>query len=75
MFLGEEAFLPLTLVGFEECAIAGACRHKIGNVHELETASSEGQVGMVAFDDQIDTREMNQVGNRAIFQHVQIVFA
>ena len=30
---------------------------------------------MVAFDDQINARAMDQVGNQDIFQHVQIVFA
>ena len=54
MFVGEEPFLPLTLVGFEEGAITGACCHEVGDVHELETAGSEGQAGMVAFDGQID---------------------
>ena len=51
MFLREEPFLPLTLVGFEEGAISGACRHKVADVHELETTGSESQVGVVALDD------------------------
>ena len=72
MLLGEEPFLPLTLVGFEEGAIAGACRHEVGDVHELEAAGSEGQVGVVALDGQIDAQAMDQVGNQDI---VQIVFA
>ena len=75
MFLRKEPFLPLTLVGFEKGAIAGACCHEFGDVHELEGASSQGQVGVVAFDGQIDARAMDQVGNQDIFQHVQIVFA
>ena len=62
MFIGKEPFLPLTLVGFEKGAIAGACRHEVGDVHELELAGSQGQV-----DGQIDARAMDQ--------HVQIVFA
>ena len=53
MFIGEEPLLPLTLVGFEEGSITGACRHEVGDVHELESAGSKGQVGMVAFDGQI----------------------
>ena len=65
----------LTLIGFEEGAIAGACRHEIGNVHELEATSSEDQVGVVALGDQIDAQAMHQVRNQDIFQHVQIVFA
>ena len=75
MFGLKEPLLPLTLVGFEEGAIAGACRHEVGDVDELEGASSQGQVGVVAFDGQIDARAMDQVGNQDIFQHVQIVFA
>ena len=75
MFVGGEPFLPLTLVGFEEGAITVACRHEVGEVHEPDGAGSQGQVGVVAFDDQIDARVMDQVGNQDIFQHVQIVFA
>ena len=73
--MGEEPFLPLTLVGFEEGAITGACRHEVGDVHELEGGGAQGQVGVVSLDDHIDTRAMNQVGNQEIFEHVQIVFA
>ena len=40
-----------------------------------ETAHSEGQVGMVALDGQIDARVVDQVWNQDIFQHIQIVFA
>ena len=54
MFVGEEPFLALTLVGFEEGGITGACRHEVGDVHKLESAGSEGQVGMVALDGQIN---------------------
>ena len=72
MFVGEEPLLPLTLVGFEEGSITGACRHE---AHELEGAGSQGQVGVVVFDGQIDARAMDQVGNQDIFKHVQIVFA
>lgn len=75
MFVGEEPLLPLTLIDFEEGTITGTCRHEVGDVHELEDAGSEGQVGVMAFDDQIDARAMDQVGNQDIFQHVQIVFA
>ena len=50
----ERTFLPLTLVGFEKGAIAGTCHHEVGDVHELEGAGSQGQVGVVAFDGQID---------------------
>ena len=75
MFVGEEPLLPLTLVGFAEGAITGARRHEVGDVHELEGAGSQGQVGVVAFDGQIDARAMDQVGNQDIIQHVQIVFA
>ena len=67
MFVGEEPFFPLTLVGFEEGAITGACRHEVGDVYELETAGSEGQVGVVAFDGHIDARAMDQVGIRISF--------
>ena len=35
-------------------------------MHELETARSEGQVGMVALDGQIDVRAIDQVGNQDI---------
>ena len=71
----EEPLLLLTLVGLEEGTIAGACRHEVGDVHELEVAGSEGQVGVVALDGQINARAMDQAGNQDIFQHVQIVFA
>ena len=54
---------PPTLISFEEGTITGACHHEVGDVHELEDAGSEGQVGVVAFDDQIDARAMEQVGN------------
>ena len=74
MFIGKEPLLPLTLIGFEEGSITGACCHEVGDVHELEKASSEGQVGVVAFDDQIHARAMDQVENQDIFQHVRIVF-
>ena len=59
MFVGKEPLFPLTLIGFEEGGITGACRHEVGDVHELEEAGSEGQVGVVAFDDQIDARAMD----------------
>ena len=75
MFVGEGPLLPLTLVGSEKGSITGACRHEVGDVHELEGAGSQGQVGVVAFDGQIDARAMDQVGNQDILQHVQIVFA
>ena len=75
MFVGEEPFLPLTLIGFEEGTITGACCHEVGDVRELEDACSKGQVGVVVFDGQIDARAMDQVRNQDIFQHVQIVFA
>ena len=75
MLVKEEPHLPLTLVGFEQGAITGACRHELGDVQELETTDSEGQVGVVALDDQIDARGLDQVRNQDIFQHVQIVFA
>ena len=75
MFVGEEPFLPLTLVGFEEGAITGACRHEVGDVHELEGTGSEGQVGVVVLDGQINARAMDQVGNQDILQHIHIVFA
>lgn len=44
MFVGEEPFLPLTLIGFEEGTITGVCRHEFGDVRELEVAGSKGQV-------------------------------
>ena len=62
MFVGEEPFLPLTLV-------------EVGDVHELEGTGSEGQVGVVALDSQINARAMDQVGNQDILQHIHIVFA
>ena len=65
----------MTPIGFEEGTITGVCRHEVGDVHQLEDAGSKGQVGVVAFDGQIDARAMDQVGNPDIFQHVQIVFA
>ena len=75
MFVGEEPLLPPTLVGFEEGGITGARHHEVGDVHELDGTGSQGQVGVVAFDGQIDARTMDQVGNQDIFQHVQILFA
>ena len=75
MFVGEEPLLPLTLIGFEEGTITGARRHEVGGVHELEDAGSEGQVGVVALDGQIDARAMDQVGNQDIFRPAEIVLA
>ena len=75
MLVRKDAFFSLTLVGFEKGDITGVGHQEVEDVHELETAGSEGQVGVVALDGQINFQAMDQVGNQDIFEHVEIVFA
>lgn len=39
---GKKPFLHLTLIGFEDCGIAGACSHELGDIRELGGGSTVG---------------------------------
>ena len=64
--VGEEALFSPDTGRLTLGARDFSCGEEVGDVHEVETARSEGQVGMVALDGQIDVRAIDQVGNQDI---------